>query len=162
MNHPVLRSLLALVLLTHAPLGCKPRPAEPAAQGEQAATVEMRIGGETFNLEIADSEDERKQGLMKRGFMPADHGMLFVFEDEDEQSFWMKDTFIPLDILYLDASGRVVSVKAMKPRDKRGVPSDGPAMYAVEMNAGAATRAGVGVGDVLMIPEQARKPAAAE
>ena len=68
--------------------------------------------------------------------MPADHGMIFVFRDESPRAFWMKNTLIPLDILYLDATGRVVSVKQMKPHDLTRVPSDGPAMYAIELNAG--------------------------
>jgi uncharacterized protein len=91
--------------------------------------------------------------------MPADRGMLFVFEDERERSFWMKNTHIPLDIVYADANGKVVSVKPMKPMDESPVPSDGAAKYAVEINQGAAKRAGVKAGDVLIIPAEIRQPA---
>lgn len=159
MNTPaVLRLLLALVLLTDAPLGCKPeRRTTPTNTGP--VTVPMRIGSETFHLEIADSEAERKRGLMFRESMPADHGMIFVFADEEELSFWMESTLIPLDILYLDRTGKLVSIKPMKPRDRTGVSSDGPAMYAVELNRGAAARAGVAVGDRLTLPAELRKPA---
>ena len=83
--------------------------------------------------------------------------MLFVFPDEDYRSFWMRNTLIPLDIVYLDAGGNVVSIKQMKPMDETGVPSDFPAKYAIEMNQGAAAKAGVKVGDVLNIPANARE-----
>jgi uncharacterized membrane protein (UPF0127 family) len=88
--------------------------------------------------------------------MPADHGMIFVFPDTEPRSFWMKDTRIPLDILYLDPDGVVVSIRQMKPYDLSGVHSDKPAKYAIELNKGAAERAGVKVGDKLEIPEAAR------
>ena len=83
--------------------------------------------------------------------------MLFVFPDEAPRSFWMRNTLIPLDIVYLDAAGKVVSISRMKPLDETGVPSLGPAKYAIEMNKGAAARSGVKVGDVLTIPANARE-----
>ena len=119
----------------------------------------MRIGRETFTLEVADEERERQRGLMYRQSMPQDRGMLFVFASEGPLGFWMKDTYIPLDILYVNAGGRVVSIRQMHPQDVRSVPSGGPAKYAIEVNQGAAARAGVNVGDVLEIPPGAREPA---
>jgi len=118
----------------------------------------MRLGKETFTLEIADTPKKQQLGLMHRKSMPQDRGMIFVFEDERERSFWMKNTLIPLDIVYADAAGKVVSIKQMKPLDETGISSDGPAKYAVELNQGAARRAGVATGDVLVIPEEAREP----
>jgi uncharacterized membrane protein (UPF0127 family) len=114
----------------------------------------MQIGGETFNLEVADTPAKHQRGLMARGSMPADHGMIFVFPEEAEREFWMKDTLIRLDILYLDWSGKVISIKTMEPRDLTPVPSDGPAMYAIELNQGSAQRAGVHQGDTLTIPSE--------
>ena len=131
---------------------------EPPAPPAEAGQVRMRVGRETFTLEVADTPKAQQLGLMHRRSMPQDRGMLFVFEDERERSFWMKNTHIPLDIIYADAAGIVVSVKQMKPLDETGVPSDGPARYAVELNQGAARRAGVATGDVLQIPEEAREP----
>jgi uncharacterized membrane protein (UPF0127 family) len=119
----------------------------------------MKLGRETFALEVADTPRKQQLGLMHRKSMPQDRGMLFVFPDEQERNFWMKNTLIPLDIVYLDAGGKVVSVKPMKPLDETSVPSDGPAKYAVELNQGAAKRAGVAAGDVLVVPEEAREPA---
>ncbi len=158
MNNLMLPLLMILSVLSALPAGCKPKSADPRAAAKPV-TVAMGIGVETFNLEIADTDEEQQHGLMNRRYMPPDHGMVFVFEEEDQQSFWMKNTFIPLDILYLDASGTVVSIKQMKPHDETGVASDRPAMYAVELNRGAALRAGVKVGDQLEIPATVRRPA---
>jgi uncharacterized membrane protein (UPF0127 family) len=89
---------------------------------------------------------------MRRDTMPADHGMLFVFNREAPLSCWMKNTRIPLDIIYLDAAGRVVSVKQMKAFDLNSTPSDSPAQYAIELNKGAAESAGVKAGMTLKLP----------
>ena len=156
--------MLAALLL--APTGC--RDAEtvaappdataataPASRPDAASglpTVDVPIGRETFTLEVADDDAERERGLMYRREMAADRGMLFVFPDSDFRSFWMKNTRIPLDILYLDATGQVVSVRQMVPHDESGVPSGARAKFAVELNRGAAGRAGVRVGDRVAVP----------
>jgi uncharacterized membrane protein (UPF0127 family) len=144
-----------LLALAFAAPSCKTEQETPRTD---AYTVAMKLGGETFHVEIADTPRKQQLGLMHRKSMPADRGMIFVFPDEQERSFWMKNTLIPLDIVYADATGKVVSVKHMKPLDESPVPSDGPAKYAVELNQGAAGRAGVKTGDVLDIPAEAREP----
>ena len=124
--------------------------------------VRMQVGGKVFDLEVADTDARQQYGLMNRRSMPKNHGMIFVFPDERPRGFWMKNTLIPLDILYLDAGGRVVSMHRMEPeaRDERGrlrsYPSAGPAQYAIELNAGMAEIAGVRRGDVLAIPDAVR------
>jgi len=128
-------------------VGCNQEPASGLA------TVKMQLGNKTFTLEVADRTDARAYGLMRRDSMPSDHGMLFVFDREQNLSFWMKDTRIPLDIVYVDAQGRVVSVKQMKAFDLSGVPSDGPAKYAIELNKDAAAAAGVKAGMTLNLPD---------
>jgi uncharacterized membrane protein (UPF0127 family) len=137
---PLLLSLLALLS------GCEPKSVSGLA------TVPMEIGSKRFTLEVADTTDSRTYGLMRRDSMPADHGMIFVFGEEEPRGFWMKNTRIPLDILYLDARGRVVSVKQMNPYDLSSTPSDGPAQYAIELNKGAAESAGVKAGMTLKLP----------
>src|SRR4029453_11794856 len=109
-----------------------------AERGPQSglATVPMKIGSETFTLEIANPDASGEHGLMERDLMPADHGMIFVFDEPKELSFWMKNTRIPLDILYLDEHGKVVSIHQMRPYDRTGIPSDQPAKYAIELNVG--------------------------
>ena len=150
-------SLAHLVALTLAlaSASCeaeKQTRAEPAAEG----TVAVKLGAETFKVEVAATDRARQLGLMHRKSMPQDRGMLFVFPDERELSFWMKNTHIPLDIVYADRNGKVVSIKQMRPLDESAVPSDGPSKYAIEVNQGAAARAGVKVGDVIAIPGEAR------
>ena len=116
-------------------------------------TIRMQLGGDTFTLEVANTEAARQYGLMHRDSMPSGHGMLFVFSEEQRQSFWMKNTRIPLDIIFVDAAGKVVSIHPMKPYDLRSTRSDAPAKYAIEINQGRAKEAGVKPGDQLKIPQ---------
>lgn len=119
--------------------------------------VRMQIGNQPFTLELAATDKTRQHGLMHRQTLAPDRGMIFVFPDEDYRSFWMRNTLIPLDIVYLDKAGKVVSISQMKPLDETGVHSVGRAKYAIEMNEGAAAKAGVKVGDVLNVPPAARE-----
>lgn len=153
MKHLALGMLVAMVCFAG---GCEDSPAG-------APTVEMKIGSRTYHLEVARSEAEQEKGLMKRDSMPQDHGMIFVFRDEAQRSFWMKDTRFPLDILFLSSKGKVVSIHQMRAYDMNNTYSDLPAQYAIELNKGQAKESGVKVGDVLNIPPDARarqKPAA--
>ena len=81
---------------------------------------------------------------------------IFVFPDERPRAFWMKHTRIPLDIIYVDAFGKVVHVAQMKPLDETGTPSGWPAKYAIELNEGTAKRLNVVPGNILRIPTDAR------
>ena len=130
----------------------------PAGCGKQyntlLPTVQMKLGGRTFTLEVADSDPERNRGLMQRDYMPADHGMIFIFPDQQERSFWMANTRIPLDIIYLDSFGRIVSIHQMKPYDRSSTTSAAPAQYAIELNQGLAFRIGLKPGDAVSIPDQ--------
>jgi uncharacterized membrane protein (UPF0127 family) len=119
-------------------------------------TVPMKIGSKTFTLEIANDTLEREKGLMRRDSMPADHGMIFVFAGEERLGFYMKNTRIPLDIIFLNANGVVVSIKQMRPYDVSTTYTDAPAKWAIELNQGQAAASGVKVGDQLTIPETAR------
>ncbi len=123
------------------------------------ATTQLRLGNKTFTLEIANKDEDRFRGLMYRDSMPSDHGMIFVFPDVAKRSFWMRNTRIPLDILYIDADGKVISIHQMQPYVLKGTPSGGKAKYAIELNEGAAAEAGVKVGDQLTIPPEAQHAA---
>lgn len=114
----------------------------------------MQIGGETFHIEIAATDSSMERGLMKRDSMPEDHGMIFIFPDEAVRAFWMKNTRFPLDILFLDRHGVIVSIHQMEPYDERETSSDAPAKYAIELNRGAAAAAGVKVGDIVKFPAE--------
>ncbi|HLS83667.1 MAG TPA: DUF192 domain-containing protein [Arenimonas sp.] len=124
----------------------------------------VELGGERFRVEVADDADSRARGLMFRDRLDADAGMLFVHPDEQPLAYWMKNTRIPLDILYFDASRRLVSVSHAPPCSLGNgcppYPSAGPAQYVLELNAGAARRLGVKRGDVIhfsaSIPERGK------
>ncbi|WP_103071158.1 DUF192 domain-containing protein [Aquimarina sediminis] len=89
-----------------------------------------------LDIEIADSDYERETGLMYRKSMQNDQGMLFVFPEEAPRYFYMKNTKLPLDIIYLDAQQRVVSIqKNAQPLNESSLPSEGPAQYVLEVNA---------------------------
>ena len=124
-------------------------------KGSGLQTVRMQIGNTTFTLEVADTYALRQQGLMNRDSLPAKRGMIFVFAREQQLGFWMKNTRIALDIIYVNGGGQVVSIRQMRPYDLRSVPSGSPAQFAIEVNQGAAAEAGVKVGDQLIIPKEA-------
>jgi len=131
-------------------------------------TVDMAIKGAKFRLWVADESGEQQRGLMH---VSADRmadfedgtrrGMIFVFDYEHELSFWMKDTIIPLDIAYLDTTGRVVSMHTMAPLDERPgqYPSGDPARFAIEVNAGVWDQLNLRSGDTIAVPNTLLKRA---
>ncbi len=101
-----------------------------------------------LDIEIAEDEYERQTGLMHRYSMKDERAMLFIFEDESRRSFYMKNTEFSIDIIYIDAKKEVVSIqKSATPLDERSLPSDGPAMYVLEVNAGLSDKWGLERGD---------------
>lgn len=104
----------------------------------------------TIDIEIADNRDDITQGLMYRRSMEEDQGMLFLMEREEPQSFWMLNTYIPLDIIFIDAEHKIVNVAAnTTPLSTDPVPSTGPAKYVLEVNAGYGQRKGLQPGDLV-------------
>jgi len=148
-------ALFAVVALLLFVPGCE-QSTQSAPGAAVLPTVKMKIGPRTYELEMARTSEQQALGLMRRDSMPEDHGMIFIFEEERMQGFWMKDTRIPLDILFVDAKGKVVSVSGMKPYDLNTTSSEVPAQYAIELNAGQAKAAGIRKGDVLEIPKAAQ------
>ena len=116
-------------------------------------------GSITFRVELADSPAEREQGLMWRGSMPVDQGMLFDFPGpETDQSFWMRNTYIPLDLIYIRADGRIHSIaRSATPLSEALIPSGGPVKAVLEINGGLAERLGIAPGDQVrhrIVPSQ--------
>lgn len=111
-----------------------------------AAGPALDVGEHRVHVEIADEPAERSKGLMYRDTLGADDGMLFVYPDSQERSFWMHNTRIPLTIAYIDAEGRIVHLADMTPLSDASVPSNALAMYALEMNRGWFATHGVTVG----------------
>ena len=96
----------------------------------------LTIGGHTAQVELALTHEERSKGLMFRESLDEDSGMLFVFDRSGFYSFWMRNTFIPLSIAFIDARGIIVNIEEMVPHDERPVSPELPIIYVLEMNAG--------------------------
>lgn len=116
----------------------------------------VEIGGQRYSVEVADDDAERARGLMFRDELATDRGMLFVHEREAPQAYWMKNTRIPLDILYFDDAAKLVSQQRDVPPCSLGdrcppYPSAAPARFVLELNAGEAARLGLEDGAVLQL-----------
>ncbi len=107
----------------------------------------LNINGRPLYVEIASTPEQRQKGLMFRKHLGENEGMLFVFEKEKILSFWMKDTYIPLSIAFIDKNGVIVNIFDMKPFSLKPVVSTLKCKYALEVNRGFFRRCGVEVGD---------------
>jgi len=143
-------TLFGLVSLAPAPLDAADLPrtrVEVVRPGTAAVLM-------TIDAELATTVETRMRGLMERAALPADQGMLFLFDSAQPLSFWMFNTLIPLDIIFADAERRIISIYASVPpcRPPSRCPtytSHGLAQFVLEVNAGTAAKAGIGIGDEL-------------
>lgn len=133
---------------------CSSVHADAAITPSHAVTTVI-LHGRHVAVELATNEPDRERGLMMRTQLAADRGMLFVFPDTEQRWFWMKNTLIPLDILYFGADRKLVSMQLDVPPCNADpcatYPSDRPAHYVLELSAGAARHIGAHIGDVLKI-----------
>ncbi len=101
-----------------------------------------------IDIEIADDDIKRERGLMFRRQMELNQGMLFIFEEEDLRSFWMKNTYLPLDIIYLNAQKQIIRIhENVATMNEQPILSDFPAKYVVEVNAGFCALNRIGIGE---------------
>lgn len=132
--------------------GCSlPTDTKTVAAKGPTMVLETSKGRSEIAVEIADTLDERTKGLMFRKTMPKEAGMFFIFEEESEKSFWMKNTLIPLDMIFIDAGYKVVSI-AKNAQPCKGdpcavYPSGKPAKFVLEVNAGVSDSIGLKDGD---------------
>lgn len=114
---------------------------------EEGAGAFVTASGDTvaaFALELAETTAETTQGMMFRRSVPEGTGMLFIMPEERYQSFWMRNTYVPLDIIYLSEAGSVVSIQAnAQPMNETPLPSEGPAKYVLEIAGGASATLGI-------------------
>ena len=148
------KTAITLILLALSAIhpGCRENARQEAAKPDTTVTragrVKLGVGQSYLWVEVADNEAVRQQGLMFRREMPEDEGMLFVFEYPQPLSFWMRNTYLPLDIAYVGQDGVILNILAMKPLDEGPrYNSKGPAMYAIEANQGWFKRHTVKTGD---------------
>ena len=133
------RFLFGLVLLASAVVW--------AQQGRKVA--ELSIGMYRIRAEVVATEHERQVGLMNRTNLPAQAGMLFVFEAPAQHCFWMKNTLLPLSIAFIDDAGKITDLADMKPQSEDSHCPSRPIRYALEMNQGWFRSHGVAVGAVV-------------
>lgn len=114
--------------------------------------VETKAGERRFTVEIAADDYERAAGLMFRTRMKDDHGMLFVFERARRLSFWMRNTPMPLDLIFADEEGRIVAVMRGEPFSVAPISPAAPARFVLELKAGTAQKAGIIAGDRMRHP----------
>lgn len=171
-NKTRLSGFLAFALM----FGCAVAPSPTTAQGQrqkdqafvknphrmyqlnELARVEIQIGDHKLKTWVMDENSKRMEGMMfltNKEVQP-DEAMIFVFQDEEPLSFWMRNTLIPLDIAYVNGKKQIVTTASMRPLDETGVPSRYAAKYAIEMKAGAFKRLGIKAGMTVKIPESVK------
>lgn len=139
------RVLLFLSLLVLAlPAVAQPQPTLP--QSDLVIVTEK--GPQRFKVELADNDASRARGMMFRTSMSPDAGMLFDFRQEQMASFWMRNTLIPLDMLFIKADGTILNIHQRAiPGDETGINSAGPVRAVLELNGGTVSRLGIKPGD---------------
>jgi uncharacterized membrane protein (UPF0127 family) len=148
----MLKKILILFILAISVLimgGCSPFGSDNLNQ--PGVILNTSKGKFTVGVEIADTFETRKRGLMFRPSMEDNHGMFFVFDKVQPLVFWMKNTLIPLDMVFIDANYRVISVaknvQPCKVKDCGSFASEGDGLYVLEIKGGAADRYGLKKGD---------------
>lgn len=128
-------------------------PAVPTPVFNKEGEVTFMKKGQPFKkieVEIAENEAERNKGLMFRSYLPDSVGMLFIFEQPDEHSFWMKNTSIPLDIIYVGPDKKIISIaENTQPYSEESIPPYGLVQYVVEVNAGFTKQNNIQSGDAI-------------
>jgi len=144
-----LRFLLLLVAVTGQPA---------RAQQPQLPIVELFAGMHRIEAEVAATPDARQVGLMMRGFMAPQRGMLFVFPVAEKHCMWMRNTLLPLSVAFLDERGAIINVEDMTPKSEVNHCAARPARYALEMNLGWFRNRGFGKGLPIAGLEKAGPP----
>ena len=156
MTRPFAALALAACALLAAPMPASAQ--SPDGKPQSLPITTLKVGPHAVAAEVASTPDQRSLGLMYRFSLPADHGMLFVFPEPQPLAFWMRNTFIPLSIAFIDAEGRILNVVEMAPRSDATHPSRGDALYALEMRKGWFAEKGVGAGTrVTGLPPAAKR-----
>lgn len=151
------RLLALLMIVCFAGPGPAPSRADGMpmmlADSPQPLVAETANGPKRFSIEIADSPEKRERGLMFRQSMGDDHGMLFVFPDTGPRAFWMKNTPMPLDLIFIGEDGRVRALMHGEPFSTDTISPGVPVRFVLELKAGSAQKAGIAVGDRLRHPQ---------
>jgi hypothetical protein len=148
-----MRVVFSFLVVAVALLGCAAAP-PPAPLPVSSITIDTAHGPVKFRVEVAADDVSRDYGLMNRKYMRPNDGMLFDFQQPSQVSFWMKDTYIPLDMLFVNEDGRIVNIKHdAKPFSEwPPIPSAGPIRAVIEINGGRARALGIEPGETVHNP----------
>jgi uncharacterized protein len=146
------RGAVFSALLSFAGAACLFAVAATALE-KQPLTFVTQGGSRKITVEIASNDSERSTGLMFRRSIGADEGMLFLYDREQEITMWMKNTYIPLDMIFIKRNGVISHIEThTEPFSERIIPSEGPAFAVIEMGSGSAERLGLKPGDKVNYP----------
>ena len=152
----VLGALLLVAIFVTGLIIVSSSPETPY-RGEFIADSDSNVA---VNLALANTTEQRKKGLMNTFWMSKRDGMLFVFEDDAERSFWMKNTYIPLDIIFLDEDFRIINIEEAETQpltsenNLKNYRSEGPAMYVIELKRGFTSGKNISSGDYFIPGEK--------
>ena len=137
----MIRSLypLLLALVVALPIGARTVVELP--------TVPLTINGHKITAEVAQTSEQVTTGLMYRFSLKPDHGMVFVFDRSEPRAFWMKNTYIPLDMIFIRADGTIARITTAKARDDSPVPAGEPVVAVLELRGGRTAELGIWEGD---------------
>ena len=123
------------------------------AAGQQTLEIATKSGVHPFSVELATTEAEREKGLMFRKELPEGQGMLFDFHRDQDVGFWMQNTYIPLDMIFIRGDGRILRIaENTEPMSTKVIPSGGPVRFVLEVIAGTARKLGIAPGDRVASP----------
>jgi uncharacterized membrane protein (UPF0127 family) len=144
-------ALFAAILFALTPLA--------ACSADNRLVIHSANGDHAFNVEVVDTPAGRQRGLMFRQSLAPDAGMLFDFKQSEEVSFWMMNTYIPLDMIFIRADGTIANVHVNAvPHDRTGIPSEGPVQFVLEIPGGRSVELGIAAGDRVEHPRMGKAP----
>jgi len=117
------------------------------AAAQELPVMELTAGFHRIEAEVAANNAARMQGLMQRKTMATQHGMLFVFDRDAQHCMWMKNTYLPLSVAFIDATGKILNIEDMQPHSEDNHCAAQPARFALEMNIGWFAQRGIKRGD---------------
>jgi hypothetical protein len=149
-------TILALLLSFGGNPGRAEEP-KPGVTSEQkprkVLEIATRNGVQVFSVEVVDNDEDRARGLMFRRDLPERYGMLFDFGRDENVSMWMRNTYIPLDMIFIEANGRILRIaENTEPLSERIIPAGGPVRAVLEVAGGTAQKLGIAAGDRVGYP----------
>lgn len=145
-RRPTFHPWLQMIVLGAAVTGFAAAP----SMADPLVTYPLKIKGHVVRAELANTEQTRMTGLMFRTTLPENGGMLFVYDHDGTYAMWMKNTYLPLSVAFIDRRGVILNIEDMEPQTLDAHPSAGPARYSLEMSRGWFAKRGIKKGDKVL------------